>query len=80
MYFLEPNDASFARILINELHKFSAFMSSVAAWETLTFDPSNLTKDAMKAGDYYTAILFSVLDSKVNDSEFLDALNAIQSK
>lgn len=45
-----------------------------------TFDPSNLTKDAMKAGDYYTAILFSVLDSKVNDPEFLDALNAIQIK
>lgn len=77
---MNPNNVSFSRILVNALQENSDFMSSVEAWEILTFNPKDLAEDAFKEEDYYTTILLSILDAKVSDNEFIKDLNCSANK
>lgn len=79
-YLIDPNNVSFSRILVNALQENSDFMSSVEAWEFLTFNPKDLAEDAFKEEDYYTTVLLSILDAKVNDNEFIKGLNCSANK
>ena len=79
-YWINPNDVSAARILRNELAGNSGFMASVGAWEVLTFDPSKTADEIFDEEDYYTAILTSILDVKMKDSEFKKAWNCSTNK
>ena len=74
-YYLNPYKVSFARILSGELEKNASFMNSVDAWKVLTFDPSEAYENYLDKKDYYVAILYNILDEKMQDSKFLDALN-----
>ena len=79
-FWKEPSNVSFARILVNALNENRDFMSSVEAWELLTFNPDSLAEDAFQEEDYYTTILLSILDAKINDNEFIKDLNCSANK
>lgn len=70
-----PLKVSNARTLVNELRRNNSFMSSVAAWEVLTFDPSDLVDDVLQAKDYYVAVIMSILDVQMKDNTVLKNLN-----
>ncbi|MBR6619648.1 MAG: leucine-rich repeat domain-containing protein, partial [Clostridia bacterium] len=75
-----PSKASTARFLCNELSKNDNFMKSVAAWEVLTFDPSEAYEEVENEIDYYIAILLSILDIQMNDNKFIEAWNCSANK
>ncbi|MDR1328600.1 MAG: S-layer homology domain-containing protein, partial [Oscillospiraceae bacterium] len=64
-----------AQILVNELSASAGFMSGVAAWETLTFNPKEIVGDMLDEKGFYEAIIFSVLNTQSADFEFLSSQN-----
>ena len=74
-YYLKPMRAGPEVNLTESLQANRAFMASVGAWKVLTFDPGNITDDMLTEKDYYTAIIFNILDVQFNDNKFLELLN-----
>ncbi len=60
-------------IIYKPLNQDAGFRTSVAAWETLTFKPSNITETTLNQMEYYEAIILKALKCKTND-EYLEKL------
>ncbi len=74
-YWLNPENVSVAKVYCDAMKENKTFMNSVTAWEIATFNPATLVDDILKEEDYYSAILFSILDAKVEDNQFIKGLN-----
>lgn len=79
-WYTNANNVSAARPLYNYLNNSDSFSAGVAAWRALNFDPSEAYEDLLDEEGYYEAILMSILDVQMNDSEFLSALNSSANK
>jgi len=60
-------DESPNSIIYKSLNQDADFRSSVAAWETVTFKPSNITETTLDQVEYYEAIILKALKCKTND-------------
>ncbi len=73
--FFNQENKSMSNYLVSMLKDNNAFMFSVATWEYLTFNPSNITEDMLNEKGYYTAIILNILNAQMNNSVILDNLN-----
>lgn len=65
-YYTQPQNISLSKCFTNALENDSTFMSSVAAWEVLTFSPTDIYSETMTKQGYYQTILFDILEVAVD--------------
>lgn len=65
-YYTQPQNISISKCFTDALEGDADFMSSVAAWEVLTFEPTDIYSEAMTKQGYYQTILFNILEVAVN--------------
>ncbi len=65
-YYTQLNNVSLSKSFTDALESDTGFMSSVAAWETLTFSPKDIYEESINEIGYYQAILFEILDVAVD--------------
>ena len=65
-YYIQPQHISLSKCFTEPLKKDSSFMSSVAAWEVLTFSPTDIYSESMRKQGYYQTILFDILGIAVD--------------
>lgn len=54
-----------SRVLVNSIESDAGFMASMAAWEVLTFQPSDTTEVAINEIGYYETIILKTLKTSV---------------
>ena len=65
-YYTQPQNISLSKSFTDVLENDVNFMASVAAWETLTFEPTDIYSEFMTKQGYYQTILFNILNVAVD--------------
>lgn len=61
------------RVLVNSIESDAGFMASMAAWEVLTFQPSDTTEVVMNEIGYYETIILKALKNSV-ETDIVESL------
>ena len=72
-YYTQPQNVSLSKCYTEPLESDAQFMASVAAWEVLTFSPSDIYNESLNEIGYYQAILFEILNAAV-DYNFIPSI------